>query len=569
MNLLDHIGNARSLIYYQNLAAPALAGDRSDPFAAIHQVLLVDTVLSVLGITLKAFQRGPVPLLVRGICYLTPVMLGATIAKPIQSDRARRALIWAQDAIGPLCQLAFVVCLAVAAYFGVATVTLTLANSLPLVFASLQFFEQRNWLGQWLGEKVRGLWSVIDCLCFISSTSWLSRGIGALSLLGVAMKARSDSAPKAKKPIDNALKLADLKRLIPFWEREKGSNRVGTINREYIHFETLPPANPKIRLDAFNELLQRKMTGFSREELFRIRTLLSDDEKFTQQLGNPFKLTDKRLLEFIRDAGVQFIGQIKSRSIGVDEEEGKLSDQAYGTLEHHIRLCIEYLIRLDRSDPTHIRVTDSLLILAIRGRYCAAEKVNIAEDMAYSLALGCEYRSLASNLLGLLRIERVHISDQVLSSARIIFGPLRLHTVNLLRSAHPDFGCQKAALDADEQVSQPLSILFRALLGPKLLDTMFEGHTPQVAVRAIREATGHEAPGALRASLTWNAIGEWWEKWIEKQGCPAAEKRQMKESLEHWQILGCNLQDEGGKLNPTIALAMLTAIGVIIPPADV
>lgn len=158
-----------------------------------------------------------------------------------------------------------------------------------------------------------------------------------------------------------------------------------------------------------------------------------------------------------------------------------------------------------------------------------------------------------------LAVDTILSALGVTLKSKKLLGRLRLHTANLIKSCLPNFGLRTAAMNADQATKDPAFNLVRVLLKPLIFKLFFKGHTPHVAVKIIQEAAG-------TPSLTWREIICWWENWIEQQDCSLAEKEQMQKDLAQWKILGCDLQGEKMELNLTIALAMLTAIGVIIPP---
>lgn len=216
MSVLSAVGTVGGLITCQRAITSIAAGDRGTRTIALTQLGAVYIALDVVGEALGALQFGPIPTFAYYACCLTPLALAYATHRGIQNDVCKQAVVFAQDAIGPLCQLATAISAVAMIYLGfvwVGAASLTLLAVGLIERSGKATASTRSW--------IRAVTYPLSEACGIFSTNWFSRATGVTTIVGLAIQNLSKAEKKAlaKEPIDDALRLNDLQRMLPVWGR--------------------------------------------------------------------------------------------------------------------------------------------------------------------------------------------------------------------------------------------------------------------------------------------------------------------------------------------------------------
>ncbi len=331
------------------------------------------------------------------------------------------------------------------------------------------------------------------------------------------------------------------------------------INREYVHFEALPPPDGSIDTHELSRMVETAAANDRRAGFIQaLRGQLRDDERTKQGKEAVDKLSDDALFKQYIENFRTYITQVATRTI---PEVGTL-EREYVWLEDNLRRVISGLRALE--DP--VSKLDSLVSCVVRLPYCTSGKIEAIERLRDALLLqnNSPFPVKILKVLEQSRSQLVHRGGQWIPSTPIV-DVTQMHSYNTFVNglSLQKLGISNASARDDELAQFPgIYTLCVEKLAPLGVHKAFwEMHTAPQILEVVRDSIG---PGKV---IRYEALIMWWRGWITRQPISDLEKRALHEELDQWKVLGIDLVDENNRCNPVLLYALLMDMGIINIPS--
>lgn len=556
---------------------------RSATLIAVTQFSQVSQAMQYIDRALKAIGSALPNFGVHTAFYLAPPLLAFAATYGIENETLRNAVLFAQEHLGTLCQIAATVSsVAIACfgdiYFGVAScVVLGLGfldrlGLLPTEVRQIMHectFPLSVGAGLFFGSVFARIFAAVNLALYGFQWYITPAAPQAAPQAAVAL------APSASSIPEHGLNAAQLEDILL-----NGVQDV-SINKDYVAISTLPPI-PDVDITQLVTKLNA-VTHWDRH-VGMLRTKLKSDARFMQLHGNPDSKSDEMIVKYVKDSFNAFITSIVERRVLAGEPRD------YERLHNYLRI-ITRGINQERDEVSKV---DMLVRLAVEGgEYCGPGKFEVTESIYAAMTEGGTEISLRIKVLNALQSDRnakmqgmysevmkimqegadlqipphFGIFDRIILTLgsgyfklyRFLFDLQDVHYYNAFLNFYGhEFGLRKAGADNDSlAVRQPamqLAIDYTAM--SLFRDFFWQSHNMQSTVKLIQDSIG-------TARMPKPEIYEWWRQWIERQDIEASAKNALRDEFEGFQtIYGRRLENYEHKIKDEFVLAMLFDMGV-------
>jgi len=489
--------------------------------------------------------RKPFTWVTKSIVYLTPPLLSLLKGKDLVSGKLRKMVLFLQDHVGALYQLASAVSSFALLLMG------QVAFALPaLLILGLGCLDQNGWLPLQMRQVMHQASPPILIATGLVFGSLLDKLFTSINLISWVTNLYCSRKKREHVEVlpENNLTSQNVRDFL-------GGRLHLQINPKHILCNPFPPV-PSIDI----QILMDKFESINWDRnISTLRRKLSEDVRYTERHGNPNLKTDAEVIAIVKNSFQVFISSIKERRI----LEGEPVD--YEKLHNYLKIITKYVE--DQSDE--VTKVDILFRLAIEGgEYCGPGKFEVAESI-YAQTLGENSAiPLKDKILHCLQDGRnlwmqkfYHLSFRGLPISQRV-GQLidwqDVHNYNIFLNMYGDeFGLRKTAAENDESaVVDPLSRLIMSCTIGKVVGKLFWAeNTLSNQARSLTESIGS-------SKLPKPEVYTFWQNWIDRQQISAQEKESLLEELMTGRLFGRALEDRRGKMDPRFVELMLYDMGI-------
>lgn len=553
-------------------------------FSQVGQALMyIDRALTAIGAALPNFG-------VRTAFYLAPPLLAFAATYGIENETLRNAVLFAQEHLGTLCQIASAVSsIAIACFgdvfFGVASCVvlgLGFLDRLGLLPTEVrQIIHECTYplsvgAGLFFGTIFNRIFAAVNLALYGFQWYFTPTAEQAIARFGAQLGAQSApaAAPSASSIPEHSLDAAQLQDIVSYgtWDI--------SINKKYVEISTLPPIP-----DADITQLVTKLNTVTHWErhVGPLRTKLKSDARFMQLHGDPDSKSDEMVVQYVKDSLKAFITSIVERRVLAGEPRD------YNLLHNYLKIITKGIDQ-ERDEVSRI---DMLVRLAVEGgEYCGPGKFEVTEGIYAAMAergseiplrikvlnalqsdRNAKMQEMYCDALSMIRlildspIPECTLSDRILViMARwyfkiydLLFDLQDVHFYNAFLNFYGhEFGLRKGGADNDSlAIRQPaLQLILDNTFVGAFRERFWSQHSKESTVKLIQDSIG-------TARMPKPEIYEWWRQWIERQDIEGPAKEALREEFEGFQtIYGSRLHDYEGKIKDEFVLAMLFDMGV-------
>lgn len=540
-------------------------------FSQVSQALMyVERALTAIGSTLPNFG-------VRTAFYLAPPLLAFAATCGIENETLRNAVLFAQEHLGTLCQIAAAVSSVAIACFGDLLFGVASCAVLGIGFLDrlgLLPTDVRQIIHECTFPLSVGAGLFFGSLFFRIASAFNLALYGFQWYFSPAAQAAAP-APSASSIPEHGLDAAQLRDII-----RNGPQDI-SINKEYVAISTLPPI-PEI--DITQLIAKLNAVTDWKSHVGPLRTKLKLDARFRELHGNPDSKSDEFIVQYVKDSLKAFITSIAERRVLVGEPRD------YERLHNYLKIITR---GIDQEKDEVSRI-DMLVRLAVEGgEYCGPGKFEVAEGIYAAMAEGGAEIPFRIKVLNALQSDRnakmqgmysemirilqemanvpippdTGLFDRIMMTLfswyiklyNSLFDLQDVHYYNAFLNLYGhEFGLRKAGADNDSlAIRQPaLQLILDNTIMELFRDYFWSQHSERSTVKLIKDSIG-------TARMPKPEVYEWWRQWIERQDIGETAKAALREEFEGFQtIYGRRLESYDGKIKDEFVLAMLFDLGV-------
>ena len=491
---------------------------------------------------LEAGGYEAVPFEGRLIGYLAPSLIAFCIKKGVGHSKLRNTLLFIQDHLGLLCQLAAVVSSIALIAFG--HLYLAIAS---LAFLGIGFLDRMGLLPESLRHPLHEYSPLIRVATGIIVGDIIEKLFAILSLvtycyekyMGCIAKTEPETVVTDASNVRQLLTLPLLQQIL--------DNEVSfELNAQHIQIDplpTVPDTDPQNLLNLFDAIDWTV-------HLPALRAKFANDIRFVEIYGHVNDMANEEIVNLSRSNLQTYIHSIMNRHIA----EGEIHD--YDRIQNYLKIITNEL----QQTEDEIKKTDALIRLSVEGGlYCGPGKFHVAEELFSELALGSHSIPTETKVLIRLQDTRTQwfqakyaniltiLTEQetcMMSLMKWLFDFQDLHLYNIFLNLHGQpLGLRKASADNDHAAMiDPMTKSAVKNFTNQIQDSFKEDYTTLQTVSSIQEAIGHSV-------LPRPDIYSWWANWIDRQEVTDERKQELIVQLQNAALLGRPMQ-EGDALTP-------------------